>query len=203
MFYSIMRVVCRLIFKLFFRTKRIGLENIPKEGAFILAANHISNWDPPFLATFLDREVCYMAKEELFENPIFAAAIKNLHAFPVKRGTADKNAIKHAVKLLKNGECLGIFPEGTRSKTGKIGKSESGIGLITAMTKVPVIPATIIDTNKIFSSEKFLPQLGIVYGKPMQFTGNLKDKEALAEFSQSIMDEVERMQNEYYSKYKN
>ena len=196
MFYAIMKIVCRFLFGVIFRTKVMGIENVPKEGAIIVAANHLSNWDPPLLGTFISREICYMAKEELFKNPIFAAAIRALHVFPVKRGTADKTAIKHAVKLLKNGHCLGIFPEGTRSKTGELGKAEAGVGLITAMTNAPVIPVAIINTNKIFG-DKMFPQLGLVYGKPMYFNGNIKDKEALAEFSQSIMTKIKALQDSY------
>ncbi|MBR1729406.1 MAG: 1-acyl-sn-glycerol-3-phosphate acyltransferase [Selenomonadaceae bacterium] len=196
MFYSLLKIFFRLFFKIIFRTKVIGLENIPKDGGIILAANHLSNWDPPFLATFFDRKVNYMAKEELFKNKIFATAIRNLGVFPVKRGKADKDAIKHAIKLIKSGDCLGIFPEGTRSKTGEVGKAEPGVTLIAAMTKAPIIPAAIINTNKIFSSDNFFPQLAVVYGKPMNFSGSLKDKEALEIFSQSIMEEIKKlMQN--------
>lgn len=194
MFYSIFKVICKFVFGVIFRTRVIGLENVPREGSLIVAANHLSNWDPPFLGTFLGREICYMAKEELFKNPIFAAAIRALHVFPVKRGSADKTAIKHAVKLLKDGQCLGIFPEGTRSKTGKIGKAESGVALIAAMTKAPIVPALIVNTNKIFG-EKMFPQLAVVYGMPMHFDGNIKDKESLSEFANSIMIEVEKLQN--------
>ena len=194
MFYSIFKVICKFVFGVIFRTRVIGVENVPREGSLIVAANHLSNWDPPFLGTFLGREICYMAKEELFKNPIFAAAIRALHVFPVKRGSADKTAIKHAVKLLKDGQCLGIFPEGTRSKTGKIGKAESGVALIAAMTKAPIVPALIVNTNKIFG-EKMFPQLAVVYGTPMHFDGNIKDKESLSEFANSIMIEVEKLQN--------
>ena len=193
MFYSFMRFFLRIFFKIFFRTRIIGVENIPREGAFILSSNHISNWDPPFLATFINREVHYMAKEELFKNPIFAKAITLLHAFPVKRGAADKNAMKHAIKILKAGECLGIFPEGTRSKTGKLGKAESGVGAIAAMTKSPVVPAAIIGTNKIFSDESKFPPLIVAYGKPIKFSGNPKDKDELNNFAQSIMAEIEKL----------
>lgn len=187
------RFIFRLIFGLMFRPKIIGVENLPASGGFILSANHVSNWDPPILATFIDREVCYMAKEELFKNPIFAATIRALHVFPVKRGAADKNAIKNAVKILKSGECLGLFPEGTRSKTGKIGKAESGVSLIASMTKVPIIPAALVNTNKIFSAETKFPRLAIVYGKPMTFSGNSKDKDELANFAQDIMAEVAKL----------
>ena len=193
MFYSFLRVFFRLFFKILFRARVLGVENIPREGAIILAANHLSNWDPPFLATFLDRNVNYMAKEELFANKIFAAAITNLGVFPVKRGTADRNAIKRALQVLKDGGCLGLFPEGTRSRTGALGKAEAGVGLIAAMSKAPLIPAAILDTNKIFSSGNFFPRLTVVYGRPMHFDGNAKDKAALAEFSQSIMGEIAKL----------
>ncbi len=158
-----------------------------------MSANHVSNWDPPILATFIEREVCYMAKEELFKNAVFAAAIRALHVFPVKRGAADKNAIKNAVKVLKGGGCLGIFPEGTRSKTGKIGKAESGVSLIAAMTKAPIIPAAIINTEKIFSAEVKFPRLAVVYGKPITFSGNSKDKDELSNFAQEIMAEISKL----------
>lgn len=187
------RFIFRIVFGIMFRPKIIGSENLPASGGFILSANHVSNWDPPILATFIEREVCYMAKEELFKNPVFAAAIKALHVFPVRRGAADKNAIKNAVKVLKGGECLGLFPEGTRSKTGKIGNAESGVSLIAAMTKAPIIPAAIVNTDKIFSAEVKFPRLAVVYGKPIYFSGNSKDKDALATFAQEIMVEVAKL----------
>ena len=193
MFYKIFKVLCRIWFGLILRTRVIGAENIPASGAFILAANHVSNWDPPFLGTFIDREVCYMGKEELFKNPVMAWICRSLHVFPVKRGAADKTAIKTAVKILKDGKCFGIFPEGTRSKTGKLGKAEAGVSLIAAMTKAPIIPAAIVNTEKIFSGEKFLPQLAVVYGTPIKFTGSTKDRDALDAFAQSIMNEIAKL----------
>lgn len=193
MFYKIFKVLCRLWFGLIFRTQVIGAENIPKSGAFILAANHVSNWDPPFLGTFIEREVCYMGKKELFKNPVMAWVCRSLHVFPVKRGAADKTAIKTAVKILKAGKCLGIFPEGTRSKTGKLGKAEAGVSLIAAMTKAPIIPAAIVNTEKIFSRAEKFPRLAVVYGTPMKFTGSTKDRDALNDFAQSIMNEIAKL----------
>ena len=193
MFYKIFKVLCRFWYGTILRTRVIGAENIPANGAFILAANHVSNWDPPFLGTFIDREVCYMGKEELFKNPVMAWICRHLHVFPVKRGAADKSAIKTALKLLRDGKCFGIFPEGTRSKTGKLGRAEAGVSLIAAMSKAPIIPAAIVNTEKIFSREKFLPRPAVVYGKPLKFTGSTKDKEALDAFAQSIMSEIAKL----------
>ena len=152
----------------------------------------MANWDPPFLGTFIAREVNFMGKEELFKNPIMAAICRGLHVFPVKRGAADKSAIKTALKIIKNGDCFGIFPEGTRSKTGKIRKAEPGVSLIAAMTKAPIIPAAIVNTNRIFS-EKLFPRLAVVYGTPIYFQGNPKDKVQLDEFAQNIMNEISKL----------
>lgn len=193
MFYKIFRIICQFVFGIIFGTKVIGVKNIPKEGGFILSANHVSNWDPPFLGTFIGRIVNYMGKEELFKNPIMAMICRGLNVFPVKRGAADKNAVKNAIKILKSGGCLGIFPEGTRSKTGKMGKAESGVSLIAAMTKAPIIPAAIINTEKIFSSEIKFPRLAVVYGEPMIFSGNAKDKDELNNFAQSVMAEISKL----------
>ncbi|MBQ7629255.1 MAG: 1-acyl-sn-glycerol-3-phosphate acyltransferase [Selenomonadaceae bacterium] len=193
MFYKFFKILCRIWYGIFLRTKVIGAENIPAEGGFILASNHMANWDPPFLGTFSPRIVNFMGKEELFKNPIMAAICRGLHVFPVKRGAADKAAIKTAIKILKSGECLGIFPEGTRSKTGKLGKAEPGVSLIAAMTKMPIIPAAIVNTDKIFSAEVKFPRLAVVYGTPIYFDGNAKDKEQLANFAQSIMAEIAKL----------
>ena len=193
MFYALTKIICRLLFGIVFRTKVIGAENIPAAGAFILAANHVSNWDPPFLGTFSRRIVNYMGKEELFKNPVMAQICRWLHVFPVKRGAADKTAVKTAVKVLKAGDCLGIFPEGTRSKTGKMGKAESGVSLIAAMTKAMIIPAAIVNTEKIFSAEVKIPRLAVVYGTPIHFDGSAKDKEALAAFAQQLMSEIAKL----------
>ena len=195
MFYKFFKILCRIWYGIFLRTKVIGAENIPAEGGFILASNHMANWDPPFLGTFIAREVNFMGKEELFKNPIMAAICRGLHVFPVKRGAADKSAIKTAIKLLKDGKCFGIFPEGTRSKTGKLGKAEPGVSLIAAMTKAPIIPAAIVNTEKIFSREKFLPRLAVIYGTPIKFTGSTKDKQALADFAQEIMNEIAKLKS--------
>ena len=193
MFYKIFKMLCRFWFGLIFRTRVIGAENIPANGAFILAANHVSNWDPPFLGTFIDREICYMGKEELFKNPVMAWICRNLHVFPVRRGAVDKTAIKTAVKILNEKKCFGIFPEGTRSKTGKLGRAESGVSLIAAMTKVPIIPSAIVNTEKIFSREKFFPRLAVVYGTPLKFTSSTRDREALDAFAQLIMNEIAKL----------
>ena len=193
MFYKILKVIFRFTFNLLFSPKVIGAENVPKEGAMIMAANHMSNWDPPILGTYLPRTVGYMAKEELFKPAIAGAIIKSLNAFPVKRGASDRGAIKMALDILKKGLCLGIFPEGTRSRDGKLHKAQAGVSLIAAMSKAPVVPTALIGTNKIWSKEEKFPQLTIVFGEPIYYEGKSNDKAALEEFSQEIMKKIENL----------
>lgn len=200
MLYGFLRFVFRLIFYILFRARVYGRENIPAEGAVILAANHASNIDPPLMASLIDRPVSYMAKIELFENPIFGAAIRRCHAFPVKRGESDRGAIKAAVTVLKEERVLGLFPEGTRSKTGELQKAEAGVALIAAMTGAPIVPVAILNTHRIFANGGLLPQLRIMYGQPISFQGDRKSKEALDAFSAEIMAHIARMKEELGNK---
>ncbi len=191
--YRLLQFFFTVFFKVFFRAEIIGKENLPAEGGVILAANHMSNWDPPFLATFLSRPVSYMAKKELFDVPILRQIIESCYSFPVKRGAADRGAIKAALQALKEGRCIGLFPEGTRSRDGKIHKAEAGVALLAAMGDVPVVPAAILGTDRIFSLRSFFPKLTVIYGKPMLLDGKHRDKETLQIFSQKIMEEIGKM----------
>ena len=200
MFYAFFQHLFRLLFYTVFRARVYGRENIPQEGAVILAANHASNIDPPLMASLIERPVSYMAKIELFENPIFGAAIRRCHAFPVKRGESDRGAIKAAVGVLREGRILGLFPEGTRSKTGALQKAEAGVALIAAMTGAPIVPVAILNSHRIFANGGFLPQLRIMYGVPISFHGDRKSKEALDAFSSEVMGHIAQMKDELKNK---
>lgn len=195
MFYKFLQLFFTTFFRLFFRVQIQGAENLPLTGPVILAANHCSNWDPPFLAAYLKRPVGYMAKQELFEVPVLGWAITQCHSFPVKRGAADRSAIKAAVQALREENCIGLFPEGTRSKDGRLHKAEAGVALIAAMTKAPVVPAAIIGTAHLFPHGGLFSRVTVIYGRPMFFEGQHHDKAALQVFSQKIMDEIARMIN--------
>ncbi len=192
-FYEFLRVVFTFILTVFFRWKVTGLDNIPKQGGVLICSNHISNLDPPVLATAVPRAVHYMAKEELFRIWGFGHIIRNLNAFPVRRGSADRTAIRTALGLLIAGEIVGIFPEGTRSKTGILGNPEPGVSLIAARAGVPIVPTAITGTNRIFSGGTILPQITIRFGKPIFVEQGKIDKESLEQLSQTIMNEISNL----------
>lgn len=191
MLYSLLGVFFRRFWYIFDFT--LGHpDRVPAEGPVIFAANHQSFWDVPLLATYVDRPVSFMAKEELFKVPIFGSIIRNLHAFPVRRGASDKTAIKKALGILKAGDCMAIFPEGTRSKDGKLGKVGAGVSLLASMSKATVVPVAIVGTRNIFG-KKFLPKVAVLYGEPMKFEAEHADKQALNDFSAELMKRIQAM----------
>lgn len=193
MLYDCLKSVLSRVFLWLFRCEVAGVENIPRQGGVIIAANHLSNWDPPIAASFIPRYVHFMAKQELFDVPVFGAIIRRLHAFPVRRGAADRTAIKSAIKLLTEGQCLGLFPEGTRSKNGELRKPEPGLALIAAKAQVPVVPTAVIGTNKIFSNGSFLPKVKIIYGEPLHIGDGTLDKALLQSFSEQVMLNIDNL----------
>lgn len=147
----------------FYNIKVEGRENLP-DCPFIIAANHRTFADPPLLAvTSGCSKFGFVAKEELFRIPVFGWLIRKLGAFPVTRGKGDFSVINESVSRLKEGKRLVIFPEGTRSKTGKVGKGKTGVALIAARAGVPVVPAGIVFKKKLH----FRSKVTIKYGKPL------------------------------------
>lgn len=164
-FYNVARPIVRFVFKCWFDLSYEGVENVPKDGSNIFASNHRSYGDPVFIALMTRVPISYMAKEELFkQNIFFTALIKAWGAFPVTRGTGDTATIDTAIEKLESGRNLVIFPEGTRSKDGKVGKGKTGVALIAAVAQTNVIPVGIN-----FEGEKlgFRKKVVVRYGKPI------------------------------------
>ena len=156
---TLVRTFCYIVF----RVKKVGENNIQKKGAYIMCANHTSNWDPPILV------------------------------FPVKRGKMDLDSIKFSLKVLKEGEILMLFPEGTRNGIQKNGKAQNGAAFMALRTGIPVIPVGIQGEMKPFHKVK------LNYGKPLDFSQyktNKPEKELLDKVSKEIMDNIIMLTNE-------
>lgn len=163
-FYQILRPFVALVFHLNYYMVIEGKENIPREGSYIYASNHRGYADPVMLSFPVRVPFSYMAKAELFnKNPFFTWLITTFGAFPVSRGKGDTFAIEESIRRLNSGYNLIIFPEGTRSKDGTVGKGKSGVALIAARAQVPVVPVGISFKGKL----KFRSKVIIRYGKPI------------------------------------
>jgi len=148
MLYDLLRPLAVLLCKILFRIQIKGRENIPKKGGFILASNHLSYLDPVVLGVASPRKLSFMARDDLFDVPIFGSFIRSLGAFPVKRNSPDISAFKEVFKRIKQGKPVVIFPEGRRSPDGKLLSPLAGIGFIAAHLSCPVIPSYIQGTDK-------------------------------------------------------
>ncbi len=190
---KIVITLLRIFLLIAFRIKKVGQENIKKEGAYIVCANHRSNWDPPILVSSIKRVSYIMAKEELFKNNFIKWIAKKCCVFPVKRGKMDLESVKFALKVLKDEQILVIYPEGTRNGMEKNGKAQNGTAFMALRTGVPVIPVGIQGTLKPFH------KVTLNFGKPLDFSEyktNKPDKELLDKVSKEIMDNIIMLTNE-------
>ncbi|MCA9399878.1 MAG: 1-acyl-sn-glycerol-3-phosphate acyltransferase [Candidatus Omnitrophica bacterium] len=179
----------RLLNAVYFRAVYRGLENLPKDGGFIIACNHISNLDPFIMGICQKRKFSFLAKDSLFKGFLMNWAFRAMGAFPVKRGTADLGALREAVRRLNQGCPLILFPEGTRGVTDREKKPQPGIGFISTKAQCPVIPAYIEGTEKALpNGAKWFRrhQVHVTFGKPLHLTGS-KDYETI---SKTILDHI-------------
>ncbi len=140
----------RILFGLFMQLEVEGLEYFPVAGPVIVAANHVSNYDPFPMQFSLPRPIFYMGKASLFKFPVMDIALRNLGAFPVYRGEKDAWALLHARRILDHGQVLGMFPEGTRSKGRGLGVAKTGVARLALETNCTISPMTIIGTDLFF-----------------------------------------------------
>jgi len=157
-------------FLIYFRMRRIGREHLPKKGPLLLASNHRSFLDPFVIGTLVRRPVYYMAKRELFEKRWQAWILNGLGAFPVDRGAGDGDAMQTARAILARGDCVVLFPEGTRVRRGPLGRPRRGVGRLALETGAPVVPVAVSGTENVRRGWRIRPRkVRVRVGAPLRF----------------------------------
>ncbi len=182
----------RIIGFLTMRVHLRGRYNIPRRGPYIIAANHLSWIDIPIIPAYALAQVVYMAKEEAFHSKL-GWLVRFLGGFPVKRGEADRQAMRTADEVLKKQKVLAIFPEGTRSKTHTMAKAHAGLGMIALRAGVPVLPVAIWGSEH--GLKKFGAQVTICYGEPVVFKpkGAKVTREEIESATEEVMRRIAAM----------
>ncbi|MEP0765431.1 MAG: 1-acyl-sn-glycerol-3-phosphate acyltransferase [Fimbriimonadia bacterium] len=170
-------------------------ERVPKTGSLIVAPNHLSFADPPAVGSATHRPLCFMAKKQLFV-PVVGRVLKMVWAFPVDRGSADLAAIRKAQALLRAGEAVLVFPEGTRGNGRSLGEPNQGVALLAKLASAPVIPVAVVGSDRFLPRGAKLPRrakISIVWGEPFTYASvaeGLDEKEARRRFALTLMERI-------------
>jgi glycerol-3-phosphate dehydrogenase (NAD(P)+) len=168
--YWTLRAILVPFFLVYFRMQRVGTEHLPRRGPLLLASNHRSFLDPFVIGTLVRRPVYYMAKRELFQHRLTAWILNSLGAFPVDRGAGDEEAMETARAILERGDCVVLFPEGTRVRSGPLGASRRGVARLALQTGAPVAPIAVIGTEEVRRGWRIRPRrVRLRVGAPLLF----------------------------------
>ena len=197
MLWTLAYYVLMPIFKIFYRLKIVGKENLLHKDPVILAANHMSYLDPIVLGLAYRRKIFFMSKEELFKIPLFRSLMRAFSAFPVKRGKTDRQALRTALELLSQSKVVGVFPEGTRHRDGEVGAVRRGVALLAYKSGAPIIPLGIVGTDKVLPSGKIFPRfhaIKAVIGKPIYVSTEEKSsKEKITDLSLRLKEALSEL----------
>lgn len=193
--YTLGRVVLTLPTLLLYRVRRIGLENVPREGALILAPNHFSQMDHFFVGVYLRRKIRFMAKSQMFGPPVLTYVYKHGGVFPVRRGHHDEEAIETAREILRQDEMLLIYAEGGRSRSREVGEPKPGIGRVALESGAPVVPVAIYGSATVRRWKRLrFPRVTVEFGEPFSFPVEATpDRERQLEAATEIFERVRAM----------
>ena len=183
--------------KTFFNYRVIGAENMIEEGPCIIAANHCSYLDPPLVGVACQRAIHYLARKSLLDIPVLGPILPQLNVIPVDQKNADRSALMGAIRVVKNGGAVLIFPEGSRSWDGDLQTAQPGIGMIVAKTGAPVVPVRVFGTFETYPRGATLPRLSsikVAIGKRLTFSdADFVPNKDYAACSRSIMNAIGRL----------
>lgn len=198
-----------LVFNLLFRTIYVNGHNVPKKGGCIVCPNHSSFWDPPLVGCVTyARQFRFMARNTLFNVPVWGTLLRYMGAFPVKRGTIDRKSWANLIQLVEDGEAVFLFPEGTRTLTGDIQEGKPGTGMLVYMSKAKVLPVYVHGAFESWPKGQKLPKffktLYVIYGELMDFTEDFKKEESKDTYviiTNKIIDRIKALKAELLEKY--
>ena len=193
--YPLVRAIVTPICLLLYRTRAIGVENVPKTGSLILAPNHFSQMDHFFTGVYLRRQVRFMAKSQLFGPPVLTYIYKHGGVFPIRRGHKDEEAFKTAFTILDRGEMLLIYIEGGRSRSGELGEPKRGVGQLALESGAPVVPVAIHGSAGVRRWRRFrFPKVTVQFGEPLSFPSEESpSRERQLEVATEVFDKVRGM----------
>lgn len=195
-FFKFAKNLVRPFFHLLYRIEYRGKENIPTDKGFIACSNHISNADPFFMAFAIKKDMAFMAKNNLFKNPILRAVLNWLKMIPVDRGAGDMESVNRCIDVVKKDGVLGIFPEGTRGKNGELRKFKSGVMYIAKAAEADILPIGITtpDGSKLKLFKKVIINIGEVM--PFESLGlETDDRRALPRSKKLVQETVQQLVN--------
>jgi 1-acyl-sn-glycerol-3-phosphate acyltransferase len=201
LFYRFCRRICIVFCRGFFRVKTWNIERVPLSGAAVLVSNHQCYLDPPLATCLIRRQCNYLARSTLFRFGPFGWIIRNVGAVPLERGESDAAALRRAVDILKAGHLLTLFPEGTRTRDGALGKIQSGAAVIAMRSGAPVVPIFIHGAYEAWPRTNMLPRprrVGVFYGEPIappsEAEGRGHHKEQVRKLTSEIQAALEALQ---------
>lgn len=193
--YTFARLIVTLPTILIYRVRAIGLRNVPRQGALVLAPNHFSQMDHFFVGVYLRRKIRFMAKSQLFGPPVLTYIYKHGGVFPVRRGHQDEEAFKTSYTLLDQGEMLLVYAEGGRSRSGELGEPKPGIGRIALESGTPIVPVAIHGSATVRRWKRLrFPKVTVQFGEPLSFAvEKAPSRERQLEVATEIFDRVREL----------
>ncbi|HUK57200.1 MAG TPA: lysophospholipid acyltransferase family protein [Nitrospiria bacterium] len=200
MLYAIAHAVVKILGRFLVRLRVVGAEHIPPTGPVLFAPNHVSYLDIPLLGAMIDRPLHFMGKASLFRGRWVGRLYRRLNGFPIGKGHRSRVGLMEAVRRLKQGHCVVMYPEGGRSVSGRLQKPMPGIGMIVALSGAKVVPVYVTGTDKVLPVGSWMIRIHpvtVFIGKPLDFTEQVQNgtgKELYLQISRTVMEQIVKLE---------